>query len=47
MKEIVNKKYNRKEEQNREEKCGEEEEKLTEEFEAQASVFLPSLYLRL
>ena len=31
---------------NREEKWGEEEEgKLTEEFEAQASVFLPSLYL--
>ena len=29
---------------NREEKC-EEEGKLTEEFEAQASVFLPSLYL--
>ena len=32
---------------NREEKCGEEEGKLTEEFEAQASVFLPSLYLHL
>ena len=32
---------------NIEEKCGEEERKLTEEFEAQASVFLPSLYLRL
>ena len=32
---------------NREEKCKEEEGKLTEEFEAQASVFLPSLYLRL
>ena len=33
---------------NREEKCGKEEEgKLTEEFEAQACVFLPSLYLRL
>ena len=30
---------------NKEEKCGEEEVKLTKEFEAQASVFLPSLYL--
>ena len=31
---------------NREEKCREEEEgKLNEEFEAQASMFLPSLYL--
>ena len=38
----------RKVEQNREEKCGEEEEeKLIEKFEAQAFVFLPSLYLRL
>ena len=35
-------------EQKREEKCGEEEEgKLSEEFEAQASVVLPSLYLQL
>ena len=34
--------------QNIEEKCGKEEKgKLTEEFEAQASVFLPSLYLQL
>ena len=46
--EIVNlKKRDRQAEQNREEKCNEEEEegKLIEEFEAQASVFLSSLYL--
>ena len=34
--------------QNKEEKCGEEEEgKLIEEFEAQDSVFIPSFYLHL
>ena len=49
--EIVN--QNREEDKERdrqavkEEKCEEEEEKLTEEFEAQASVFLPSFYLQL
>ena len=49
--EIVNLNIHREEKRqtsNIEEKCGKEEEgKLTEEFEAQASVFLPSLYLRL
>ena len=47
--EIVNLYIHREEKRqtsNREEKC-EEEGKLTKEFEAQASVFLPSLYLRL
>ena len=43
--EFVN--QNRRQTSNKEEKCDEEEEegKLIEEFEAQASVFLPSLYL--
>ena len=44
--EIVNKKTEKRKTSNREEKCGEEEEgKLTKEFEGQASLFLPSLYL--
>ena len=38
-KEIVNLKLDKQAKQNREEKCREEEEKLCEEFEAQASVF--------
>jgi len=43
--EFVNKKNKEKRQtSNKEDKCGEEEEegKLTKEFEAQASVFLPS-----
>ena len=47
--EIVNLKTEKRQTSNREEKCSEEEEegKFTEEFEAQAFVFLPSLYLQL
>ena len=46
--EIVNKKKSKRDRQ-REENYKEEEEegKLTEEFKAQAFVYLPSLYLRL
>ena len=39
-------KVKREAEQNIEEMCEEEEGKLIEEFEAQASVFLSSLHLR-
>ena len=49
--EFVNQIYTyprRRQTSNKEEKCEEEEEgNFTEEFEAQASMFLPSLYLRL